>query len=70
MGDVTAWARTHGYKLFVGEFAGGNNPTCQTCISNFLTYLETNSDVYLGWTWYEKLKLFLIFFYTFSNKKT
>eukprot|EP01088_Endostelium_zonatum_P019656 TRINITY_DN68_c0_g1_i2.p1 TRINITY_DN68_c0_g1~~TRINITY_DN68_c0_g1_i2.p1 ORF type:complete len:935 (-),score=256.11 TRINITY_DN68_c0_g1_i2:96-2879(-) len=52
MPPLTTWARSNNYKVFVGEFGAGNNPTCQSCITNFLSYLESNSDVYIGWTWW------------------
>lgn len=48
----TNWLRARGYKGFVGEFAGGPNPVCNACVVDFLTFMETNSDVYIGWTWW------------------
>jgi len=52
MPPLTNWARSSGYKVFVGEFGAGNDPTCQKCIVNFLDYLQANSDVYIGFTWW------------------
>lgn len=48
----TAWLRTNGYRGFLGEFAGGANATCNQAVSNMLTYVEANSDVWTGWTWW------------------
>jgi len=50
--NFTAWARTNKYKAFLGEFAGGNNPTCQQAVEGMLTYMEQNADVYVGWSWW------------------
>jgi len=49
----TAWARTNKYKALLGEFAGGaNDTTCTAAIQDMLTYMNQNSDVYVGWTWW------------------
>jgi endoglucanase len=48
----TAWLRTNGYRGFLGEFAGGANATCNQAVSNMLTYVEANADVWTGWTWW------------------
>jgi endoglucanase len=44
--------RTNGKKGFLGEFAGGNNATCNLGIANMLAYMEANADVWAGWTWW------------------
>ena len=48
----TNWLRTNGKKGFLGEFAGGNNATCNQGIANMLAYMQANADVWAGWTWW------------------
>jgi endoglucanase len=48
----TSWAKEHGKRGFIGEFNGGDNPTCRAAITRFLDHVEENADVYLGWTWW------------------
>jgi len=50
--EFTTWARTNKYKAFLGEFAGGNTSVCQQAVDGLLTYMEANSDVYVGWSWW------------------
>ena len=52
MHDFTSWLRLHHKRGFVGELGGGWNPTCAAAIDDQLQFLEANSDVYLGWTWW------------------
>ena len=52
MANFTAWLRANGKRGFLGEFAGANNGTCLAAINDQITYLESNSDVYLGWAWW------------------
>lgn len=52
MATFTGWARQHGYRAFLGEFAGTNTTTCLSAVTDILTYIETNDDVYVGWTWW------------------
>jgi endoglucanase len=48
----TAWLRANGYRAILGEFAGGNNDTCNKAVSDMLTYMQTHNDVWSGWTWW------------------
>jgi endoglucanase len=50
--DFTNWARTNKYKAFLGEFAGGNNDVCQQAVSGLLNYMESNADVWTGFSWW------------------
>jgi len=50
--DFTNWARTNKYKAFLGEFAGGNNDMCHNAINGLLSYMESNADVWVGFTWW------------------
>ncbi|MBL0163122.1 MAG: glycoside hydrolase family 5 protein [Xanthomonadales bacterium] len=49
---VTTWLRSHGFKGFLGEFAGAANADCQSAIMSALDHMQTNDDVWLGWTWW------------------
>eukprot|EP01123_Difflugia_compressa_P014734 TRINITY_DN795_c0_g1_i1.p1 TRINITY_DN795_c0_g1~~TRINITY_DN795_c0_g1_i1.p1 ORF type:complete len:332 (-),score=62.33 TRINITY_DN795_c0_g1_i1:81-1076(-) len=48
----TSWLKQYNFKGFLGEYAGGRNTLCYQAISDINTYLDNNSDVYLGWTWW------------------
>ncbi|QHG85641.1 glycoside hydrolase family 5 protein [Xanthomonas sp. NCPPB 1638] len=48
----TAWLRENRQKGFLGEFATADNPVCNKALEGMLTYMEQNSDVWLGWTWW------------------
>ncbi len=48
----TAWLRENGHRGLLGEFAGGDNPTCAEAVANTLAHLEDNADVWRGWTWW------------------
>ena len=46
------WLRANGKKGFLGEFAGGNNDTCNAAVGDMLDTLEDASDVMQGWLWW------------------
>src|SRR4029079_6681907 len=46
------WLRDNGKRGFLGEFAGGNNATCNAAITDMLTYVMAQSDVLVGWAWW------------------
>ena len=46
------WLRAHGKKGFVGELAGGVNPTCFAAIDDMAAYMMENADVVVGWLWW------------------
>ncbi len=50
--EFTRWLRQHGKRGFLGEFAGGRNETCYTALDQMLSYMDSNADVWLGWTWW------------------
>lgn len=47
---VTAWARSHGLKLYLGETGGPPNAAGAAAIADLLAYLQTNSDVWFAAT--------------------
>ena len=59
LSSVTSWARTNGKKLFLGEFGSGNNSTCESAVAGstegVLQYMQSNSDVWAGWTWWSSV---------------
>ncbi len=52
LSQVTRWARSKGFKLFLGEFAFLGTPHDMTEGKTMLEFIENNSDVWLGWTWW------------------
>lgn len=48
----TNWARAHGRRGFLGEFAGGRNATCYAALEEMLTFIDANRDVWIGWAWW------------------
>eukprot|EP00026_Physarum_polycephalum_P005133 Phypoly_transcript_05162.p1 GENE.Phypoly_transcript_05162~~Phypoly_transcript_05162.p1 ORF type:complete len:609 (+),score=82.66 Phypoly_transcript_05162:125-1951(+) len=48
----TAWARAYNKMGFLGEFGGGTSGVCLQAIDNILTYMDQNTDVWLGWTYW------------------
>ncbi len=52
LAGFTAWLRHHGARAFLGELAGGPNPTCDAAVDDMLDHLEANRDVWLGWAWW------------------
>ena len=49
---ITQWAEENGKKLFLGEFGAGSDPASLTALSNTLNYINTNSDVWEGGTYW------------------
>lgn len=50
--EATAWLKANGKKGIIGETAGGANSQCISALDGMLSYMETNSDVWLGWLWW------------------
>lgn len=50
--NFTNWAREHNVRGFLGEWAGGKNNQCYEAITDLLTFVDANKDVWLGWTWW------------------
>nr|WAU17043.1 endo-beta-1,4-glucanase [Orciraptor agilis] len=49
---VIQWATMFNKKLWLGEFAAANSPVCQSSITALLNFLEANSNIFVGWTWW------------------
>lgn len=52
LADVTKWARTSGWKLFLGEFGGGREPGDLAEQAALLAYVRAADDVWLGWAYF------------------
>ncbi|MCJ1400881.1 Endoglucanase EG-II [Xylographa trunciseda] len=46
---LASYLRSNGRKAFLTETGGGNVADCVQYVCSELSYLNTNSDVYLGW---------------------
>ncbi len=49
---VTAWLRQNGKRGFLGEFSVPNNNFCIDAGDYMLSYLDSNADVWSGWTYW------------------
>lgn len=52
LAEFTAWLKQHNKRGFLGEFAGGTSNLCLASIDNMLDYIDSNRDVWLGWTYW------------------
>jgi endoglucanase len=52
LANFTTWCRANGVRGFLGEFAGSTNSGCLVAVSNMLSYIQANTDVWMGWTWW------------------
>jgi endoglucanase len=55
--NFTAWARANNVKGFLGEYGAPGNtfgatPDGGAALTNMLSYISTNSDVWLGWCYW------------------
>lgn len=50
--SATTWLQDNNKKGFIGEFAGGVNPTCESAVEGMLAYMSENSDVWMGAEWW------------------
>lgn len=46
----TRWLKEHGKIGFLGEFGGGPNENCLAAVDAMLQHVQSNADVYVGWT--------------------
>ncbi|MCC4604769.1 glycoside hydrolase family 5 protein [Xanthomonas campestris] len=50
--NFTEWLRTNRKRGFLGEFGTAHNAVCNTALQGMLGYMESNADVWMGWTWW------------------
>jgi endoglucanase len=46
------WLRDNHLRGMLGEFAGGDNATCNAAVTDMLKTMMANADVLDGWTWW------------------
>ncbi len=49
---ATDWLVANKFKGFLGEFAWSTDPSCTNEGETFMDYLSSNSNVWMGWTWW------------------
>ena len=49
---VTKWARQHGKRIFLGEIGVGPGRTCLDALDRLIGFVNGNSDVWFGWTYW------------------
>ncbi|CAN5254786.1 glycoside hydrolase family 5 protein [soil metagenome] len=52
LAEVTQWLRARKAGALLGEFGGGPGTTCLAALDDMLTYMDSNSDVWRGWTYW------------------
>jgi len=52
LSGFTSWCKTNKKRAILAEFAGGNNDVCKTAINDMIGHMESNPDVYVGWSWW------------------
>jgi endoglucanase len=50
--SATIWLRQHRQKAFLGEFGAAATPDCLKALDELLTFVDANSDVWTGWTYW------------------
>ena len=50
--DFTNWLREEGVEGFLGEFGIRHNENCLDALADMLSYVESNTDVWRGWTYW------------------
>ncbi|KAJ9622681.1 hypothetical protein H2203_006331 [Taxawa tesnikishii (nom. ined.)] len=50
--SATQWLRANKKQGIIGEFAGGDNPTCLSALTGGLDYMGKNDDVWTGALWW------------------
>lgn len=50
--SATQWLKDNNKKGFLGEFAGGANDKCEAAVKGMLEYLQENSQVWMGASWW------------------
>jgi endoglucanase len=50
--SFTDWLKKNNQQAFLGEFAGARNDTCYAALDDMLSYIDKNSGVWVGWTYW------------------
>lgn len=63
---ATNWARTNGYKVFLGEVGWSTDASCTPEAKAIMSYMTSNADVWEGWAywtsgqWYPSTYMFML----------
>ncbi|TVY20491.1 putative endo-beta-1,4-glucanase B [Lachnellula arida] len=49
---ATAWLKSNNKTGIIGEFAGGANDQCNSAVTDMMTYMTNNTDVWWGALWW------------------
>jgi endoglucanase len=49
---MTAWLRNNGFRCILGEFGAANNPTMLSALTDGVSYMQANADVWAAWTYW------------------
>ena len=52
LANFTTWLRSNGRIGFLGEIGAGSNSVCYDDLNGAFDFMETNSDVWSGWTYW------------------
>ena len=52
LANFTAWLKTNHRRGLLGEIGAPNNATCDAAVTDALTYVKNNADVWAGWLWW------------------
>ncbi len=52
LAGFTDWLNDNDARAFLGEFASGDNSTCLDALDDMLSYIDDNTDVWLGWSYW------------------
>jgi len=52
LSGITLWLRNNNRRAFLGEFGSSNDSVCKGAVNDIIEYVEANSDVWIGWSWW------------------
>jgi endoglucanase len=52
LSGITLWLRNNNRQAFLGEFGASNDSVCKEAVNDIIKYVEANSDVWIGWSWW------------------
>ena len=52
LAPATEWLRAHHQLGFLGEFAAARSDTCLKSLDAMLSFMDSNADVWIGWTYW------------------
>jgi len=52
LSGITLWLRNNKRQAFLGEFGSSNDSVCKDAVNDIIEYVEANSDVWIGWSWW------------------